>query len=125
MAGSARACGITRQAAYLWLKNDPEFREKIAVAREEWCDVAETKLFEQVRAGFFPAIAYALKHWKPEVYDPRVRVSLGGDGDAPPIATVGSPWIYPREELRRAMIEQTEAEGDELAEGEDSEEEAA
>ena len=44
MAGSARACGITRQAAYLWLKNDPEFREKIAVAREEWCDVAETKL---------------------------------------------------------------------------------
>ena len=123
MAAAARACGITRQAAYLWLKNDPEFREKIAVAREEWCDVAETKLFEQVRAGFFPAIAYALKHWKPEVYDPRVRVALGGDDGAPPIATVGSPWIYPREELRRPMIEAEEDEP--VDEGEASEEEEA
>jgi hypothetical protein len=109
MVAAARACGITRQAAYLWLKNDPEFREKIADAREQWCDVAETKLFELVRQGFFPAIAYALKHWKPETYDPRVRLALGGDDDAPPIATAEGAWIYPREEMQRpAMIETDE-----------------
>jgi hypothetical protein len=109
MAAAARACGITRQAAYLWLKHDPEFREKIADAREQWCDVAETKLFELVRQGFFPAVAYALKHWKPETYDPRVRVALGGDADAPPIAT-GNAWIYPREELLRPTRIETEIE---------------
>lgn len=104
MVASARACGITRQCAYHWLATDEEFKQKIADAREQWCDVAETKLFELVRQGFFPAVAYALKHWKPETYDPRVRVALGGDPDGPPIATAEGAWIYPREELRRAMI---------------------
>ena len=54
MVASARACGITRQAAYLWLRDDPEFREKIADAREQWCDVAETNCLSWCGRGSFP-----------------------------------------------------------------------
>jgi hypothetical protein len=99
---AARAVGVTRQAAYLWMQSDPEFVALIEDAHQQRVDYTESKLFKLIEADYFPAIAFALTHWKPEVYGKK-RIAVGGDNDAPPIRTEHTAWIYPRPELTRAI----------------------
>jgi hypothetical protein len=86
-AAAARHCNVSRQVAYNWLRNDPEFAALIDDAERQRRDFAESKLYKMVDAEYFPAVAYALTHWWPEKYG-KVRVAVGGDPNAPPVGVV-------------------------------------
>ena len=112
---AARAIGVTRATVYNWRRDDPEFAEMWAAARDELGDEAESQLFRAVRSGNIVAIMFACRAWRPEVYDRARRVALGGDASMPPIALDNVHFFMPPNgrdapETLDAPIEPTETE---------------
>lgn len=56
----AKKLGITPTAVYKRINNNPNLQEAIKIARENFIDIAETKLQELIKEGYFPAIKYYL-----------------------------------------------------------------
>jgi hypothetical protein len=92
---AARAVGVTRGTLYEWRK-DPEFERQWQDALECRVEDIESKLYELAMGGYFPAIAYSLKCWRPETYNRRIRLAHGTDPDAGPVTVDvrGRPIVH-------------------------------
>jgi hypothetical protein len=105
-AQAAAAVGISSTMFKDWRTDDPEFQAECLDAAEFRDDVAEHALYTRgVHKGDTLALLAHLRAHRPEKYHRKMLVALGGDPDAPPIATaeVTGAWIYPRAALERPM----------------------
>ncbi|SRR5216683_6041610 len=58
--------GIARQTYYRWLEEDEDFRQIIAEAKLEMCDVAESELYSRGLEKDTTALIYWLKNRHPD-----------------------------------------------------------
>lgn len=93
---AARAIGMSRSAVYRWRDSDAEFAAMWRDALESRTEQVEAVLFNMALSGFWPAVVFYLRHLKPETFDRRSRIALGGDDV--PLRIEGDPkvMIYPR-----------------------------
>jgi hypothetical protein len=101
--GAAVAAGISRRLFETWRHDDPEFAQECEDARDEPIDLVEHRLLSDALAGNTLAQLAYLRAYRPERFYRKMLVALGGDPNAPPVATaeVTGAWIYPRAALER------------------------
>ena len=58
---ACRACGVTRERYYTYMKKDPEFRASVEELNTVSLDFAESKLFELIKNGNPAATIFYLK----------------------------------------------------------------
>jgi hypothetical protein len=104
-ASAAIACKVSPAFFREWRHDDAVFRAECVDATDFRDDIAEHALYDRgVNKGDTLALLAWLRAHRPELYHRKMLVALGGDENAPPIATtqVDGAWIYPRPELLRA-----------------------
>lgn len=58
---AAKICGLSTDAHYAYMRDDPEYRKSVELVREIKLDYAESKLLENVGAGKEASIIFLLK----------------------------------------------------------------
>ena len=58
---AAKKIGVDRGTPYKWMKQDPEFKERVDEVINVPLDYVEGKLFEQISAGNITGIIFYLK----------------------------------------------------------------
>jgi hypothetical protein len=91
MAPAAKAADVPRSTAYLWMKQDPEFKAAVEEVIEVAIDYAEGVLFRLIRAGNVQAVIFFLKtRGKRRGYTEAVEAVTYAP-DTPPAWFDGSP----------------------------------
>lgn len=85
---AAQAVGITRGTSYAWRASDPVFAAAWEEARAHQIENVETQLYRMAMEKDLGAVIFFLKSHKPEIYNRRQLIGIGGDGDSPPISVV-------------------------------------
>jgi hypothetical protein len=86
---AARAIGIDRTTAYRWRAADASFAAEWEQARERKIEAVENVLYRQAMVGEAWAVCFFLKAHRPDLYNRRQVIAVGGDPDAPPIGIAG------------------------------------
>lgn len=58
--GAVKSTGFSRQTHFHWMREDPEYKEKVREVEEEAKDFAESQLMKQIKNGDGPRITYFL-----------------------------------------------------------------
>jgi len=58
---ATKAAGISRETHYRWMKEDPEYKEKVDSIGDIALDFAESQLHKQIREGNSTATIFFLK----------------------------------------------------------------
>lgn len=58
---SAKAAGISRETHYAWMKDDPEYAEKVEKLNDTAIDWVENKLYQLIESGDTTATIFYLK----------------------------------------------------------------
>ena len=101
--GAAKMAGVDRATAYRWKAADPAFAEQWDDARERKVEMVETTLYRMAVEKDLGAVIAFLRAYKPEVYNRKMVVAVGGDPNAPPVSVDHRAMIYPLQV--RAQIE--------------------
>lgn len=72
---ACKAAGISRQTAYRWQRDDPEFAEQWDEAHENAVDVVESTIYQQAVGGNTLAGFFYLKAHRP-IYRDRVSIDV-------------------------------------------------
>jgi hypothetical protein len=72
---AAQAAGVSRQTAYRWQREDPEFADQWAEARENAVDVVESTIYKQAVGGNTLAAFFYLKAHRP-IYRDRLNIDI-------------------------------------------------
>src|ERR1043165_6824291 len=72
---AAQAAGVSRQTAYRWQREDPEFADQWEEARENAVDVVESTIYQQAVGGNTLAAIFYLKAHRP-IYRDRLNIDL-------------------------------------------------
>ena len=81
---SARAAGVSRQAAKQAYANAADFRAAVDEAEQEAIDSLELTLLERAQKGLSDrALEFALRAHRPVKYDPMHRVEISGPNGGP------------------------------------------
>ena len=72
---AAQAAGISRQTAYRWHRDDPEFADAWDEAHENAVDVVESTIYQQAVGGNTLAGFFYLKAHRP-IYRDRVSIDI-------------------------------------------------
>jgi hypothetical protein len=83
---AAAAIGVTRRTAYNWRADDAAFRQDWDEATETSIEKIESVLYKKAVGGDLLACIFLLKARRPEIYNRKQVVAVGGDPDSPPIA---------------------------------------
>jgi hypothetical protein len=83
--GAARRIGVTRETAYQWRRADPAFAKAWATATDRKVELVESILFRMAKRWDLGAVIFFLKSYRPEVFNRRQQISVGGDPELPPI----------------------------------------
>jgi hypothetical protein len=108
---AARSIGVDRRTANRWKAADPGFAEQWREAQDRKIELIEAVLFRQAMGGDLGAICFFLRANRPEIYNRRQVIALGGDPDAPPIGVATNNVIFYMPSNGR---DQPEAEGDDV-----------
>lgn len=73
---SCEASNISRGTYYLWMKDDPEFAQKIAEIDESFVDLAESALRKNIKSGIQKAIEFALTNLKKDKYSNNQNINF-------------------------------------------------
>jgi hypothetical protein len=71
--------GISRTAWYEWKDKNPEFAQAIKDAHEGMCDMAETKLYQNLAEGKETSLIFFLKNKRSVEWHDRKEVDLTGN----------------------------------------------
>lgn len=66
---ACKAAGISRQTAYRWQRDDPEFAEQWYEAHENAVDVVESVIYQKALSGDVIAAIFYLKAQRPKFRD--------------------------------------------------------
>lgn len=80
---AARSVGVDRATAYRWRGADATFAERWDEARDRRVEAVETVLYRMAMQQDLGAVIFFLKSHRPEVYNRRQVVAIGGDPDDP------------------------------------------
>ncbi len=72
---AAQAAGISRQTAYGWQRDDPEFADQWDEAHEQAVDVAESTLYQKALSGDTICLIFYLKAHRP-IYRDRLNIDI-------------------------------------------------
>ena len=72
---ACKAAGISRQTAYRWQREDPDFAERWDEAKENAVDVVESTMYQQAIGGNTLAGIFYLKAHRP-IYRDRVSIDI-------------------------------------------------
>ena len=72
---AAQAAGVSRQTAYRWQREDPEFADQWEEARENAVDVVESTIYQQAVGGNTIAAIFYLKAHRP-IYRDRLNIDI-------------------------------------------------
>src|ERR1044072_893143 len=72
---AAQAAGVSRQTAYRWQREDPEFADQWDEARENAVDVVESTIYQQAVGGNTLAAIFYLKAHRP-IYRDRLNIDI-------------------------------------------------
>src|SRR4026207_816248 len=72
---ACKAAGISRQTAYRWQRDDPEFADQWDEAHENAVDVVESSLYQKAVSGDTIAMIFYLKAHRP-IYRDRLNVDI-------------------------------------------------
>src|ERR1044071_6022082 len=72
---ACKAAGISRQTAYRWQREDPEFAEQWDEAHENAVDVVESTIYQQAVGGNTIAAIFYLKAHRP-IYRDRLNIDI-------------------------------------------------
>src|SRR6185369_11880714 len=72
---ACKAAGISRQTAYRWHREDPDFAEQWDEAHENAVDVVESTIYQQAIGGNTLAAIFYLKAHRP-IYRDRVSIDI-------------------------------------------------
>ena len=72
---AAQAAGISRQTAYRWHREDPDFAEQWDEAHENAVDVVESTIYQQAIGGNTLAAIFYLKAQRPKFRD-RLNIDI-------------------------------------------------
>jgi len=72
---AAQAAGISRQTAYRWHREDPDFAEQWDEAHENAVDVVESTIYQQAVGGNTLAGIFYLKAHRP-IYRDRLNIDI-------------------------------------------------
>ena len=72
---AAQAAGISRQTAYRWQREDPEFAEQWDEAHENAVDAVESSIYQQAIGGNTLAAIFYLKAHRP-IYRDRLNIDV-------------------------------------------------
>jgi len=72
---AAQAAGISRQTAYRWQREDPDFAEQWDEAHENAVDVVESTIYQQAIGGNTLARIFYLKAHRP-IYRDRLNIDI-------------------------------------------------
>ena len=72
---ACKAAGISRQTAYRWQREDPEFSDQWYEAHENAVDVVESTMYQQAVGGNTLAGIFSLKAHRP-IYRDRVNIDI-------------------------------------------------
>jgi len=72
---AAQAAGVSRQTAYRWQREDPEFADQWEEARENAVDVVESTIYQQAVGGNTLAAFFYLKAHRP-IYRDRLNIDI-------------------------------------------------
>ena len=72
---ACKAAGISRQTAYRWHREDPDFAEQWDEAHENAVDVVESTIYQQAIGGNTLAAIFYLKAHRP-IYRDRVNIDI-------------------------------------------------
>lgn len=77
---ACREVGITRETFYRWLKEDPEFKERVDDIDNMTLDYVETQLYKQIREGSEKSILFYMKYkGRKRGYTDSIDVTTGGE----------------------------------------------
>jgi transposase-like protein len=99
---AARKASIARSAAYAWKAEDPAFSSAWDSATEESVDALEAQARKRAMKNSDLLLIFLLRHRRPAIFRPPSRVALGGDPEAPPIATNVAVQIFLPDNARDA-----------------------
>lgn len=85
---AARWAGVSRTTAYNWKSAGPALAAQRDEARECKIEKFETTLHRMAMEKDLGAVIFFLKSHRPEIYNRRQLIGIGGDPDAPPIGVV-------------------------------------
>jgi hypothetical protein len=98
-AGAAQAIGVDRSTVFRWKAADPAFAEAWDTARDTKVDLVETTLYRMAMQKDIAAVIFFLKSHRPEVYNRRMQIAVGGDEENPLIVdhahriASDEPWV--------------------------------
>ena len=72
---ACKAAGISRQTAYRWQREDPDFAERWDEAKENAVDVVESTMYQQAIGGNTLAGIFYLKAHRP-IYRDRLNIDV-------------------------------------------------
>jgi len=72
---AAQAAGISRQTAYRWQREDPDFAEQWYEAHENAVDVVESVIYQKALSGDVIAAIFYLKAQRPKFRD-RLNIDI-------------------------------------------------
>jgi hypothetical protein len=85
---AAQAVGISRGTAYAWKASDAAFAAQWDEACAHKIENVETQLYRMAMEKDLGAVIFFLKSHRPEIYNKRQLIGIGGDADSPPINVV-------------------------------------
>jgi len=103
---AAASAGLGRTAVYAWRHDDAQFAAEWEDAFERGTDMFENALRGLAAKGDLGAIIFALKARRPDVYNRRMMLAVGGDPDAQPIRLEHSIEQMPRIWIPRTQREE-------------------
>jgi hypothetical protein len=72
---AAQAAGVSRNTAYRWQREDPEFADQWEEARENAVDAVESTIYQQAVGGNTLAAIFYLKAHRP-IYRDRLNIDI-------------------------------------------------
>jgi hypothetical protein len=84
-AEAARAIGVDRATVYRWRDADPAFKAAWLDAAETITEEIESALARNALAGDTVSQIFWLKAHRPDIYNRKQVVSIGGEENAPPV----------------------------------------
>jgi hypothetical protein len=85
---AAAAIGVARRSVYRWRVDDEAFRSDWDDATETITENIESALAKAALGGDTVSMIFWLKSHRPDVYNRKQVVAIGGDENAPPVAVV-------------------------------------
>lgn len=82
VSSASKACGVSRDAHYRWMKEDPTYKQKVEDIENISIDFVESQLFKQIQEGNTVATIFFLKtRGKKRGYVERQEIEFPGTSE--------------------------------------------